>query len=266
VLIRRDPHISTIVLLVVFYDANRCQLPEPPQHGQEGNKTVFSVIFEVHPSPEQWDTYLDTAKMLRPELVEVAGFVDNIRYRSLTREGWILSLSGWRDEKAVVRWRTTMRHHQAQEKGRAKILLDYHLRVGQITHDTRIPEGQTLPEQRLDETETGDATTITLIDAKRPDRLAETANAADHAAFLGLDRSASGMVAWDVFDAVLTPGDLILLMSWRTPSDAEAFERQPRQPDGARMRRIRVVRDYGMFDRREAPQYYPPVERKRGGA
>jgi hypothetical protein len=51
---------------------------------------VFSVIFEVHPSPEQWDTYLDTAKMLRPELVEVAGFVDNIRYRSLTREGWIL--------------------------------------------------------------------------------------------------------------------------------------------------------------------------------
>jgi hypothetical protein len=24
---------------------------------------------------------------------------------------------------------------------------------------------------------------------------------------------------------------------------------------------VRVVRDYGMFDRREAPQYYPDVER-----
>ena len=45
------------------------------------------------------------------------GFVDNIRYRSLTREGWILSLSGWRDEKAVVRWRTQMRHHEVQDKG-----------------------------------------------------------------------------------------------------------------------------------------------------
>jgi hypothetical protein len=27
-------------------------------------------------------------------------------------------------------------------------------------------------------------------------------------------------------------------------------------PDGARLRRVRVVRDYSMFDRREAPQYY----------
>jgi heme-degrading monooxygenase HmoA len=102
---------------------------------------MFSVIFEVHPRPEQWDAYLGNAKMLRPELEQVDGFVDNIRYKSLTREGWILSLSSWRDEKAVVRWRTTMRHHMVQEKGRSEILLDYHLRVGQITQDTRIPPG-----------------------------------------------------------------------------------------------------------------------------
>ncbi len=101
---------------------------------------MFSVIFEVHPKPDQWDTYLATAGMLRPELIEVDGFVDNIRYRSLTRDGWILSLSGWRDEKSVVRWRTATRHHMAQEKGRSDILLDYHLRVGQITQDTRLPD------------------------------------------------------------------------------------------------------------------------------
>src|SRR6185437_8625863 len=103
-----------------------------------------------------------------PELEQVAGFVDNLRYRSLTREGWLLSLSGWRDEKAVVRWRTAQRHHMVQEKGRSEILLDYHLRVGQITRDTRLPPGSTLTEQRLDETETGEGTTVTLIDAKRP--------------------------------------------------------------------------------------------------
>jgi hypothetical protein len=54
---------------------------------------VFSVIFEVHPKPEQWDAYLGYAKMLRPELEQVEGFVDNIRYGSLSSEGWILSLS-----------------------------------------------------------------------------------------------------------------------------------------------------------------------------
>jgi heme-degrading monooxygenase HmoA len=147
---------------------------------------VFSVIFEVHPKPDRWDAFLDNAKMLRPELVQVDGFVDNIRCRSLTREGWILSLSGWRDEKAVVRWRTTMRHHMVQETGRSKILLDYHLRVGQITRDTRVPEGYALQEQRLDETEVGDVRTIALIDAKRPARWAETSNAADCSGYLAL--------------------------------------------------------------------------------
>src|ERR1700743_690440 len=109
---------------------------------------VFSVIFEVHPKSEQWDAYLGNAKMLRSELEQVDGVVDNIRYKSLTRDGWILSLSGWRDEKSVVRWRTRMRHHEVQAKGRSEILLDYHLRVGQITRDTQIPPGHRLEEQR----------------------------------------------------------------------------------------------------------------------
>jgi heme-degrading monooxygenase HmoA len=220
---------------------------------------MFSVIFEVHPRSERWDTYFKNAKMLRPELVQVEGFIDNIRYRSLTRDGWLLSLSGWRDEKAVIRWRTTMRHHMAQEKGRSEILLDYHLRVGQITQDTRVPEGYTLQEQRLDETEVGEGTTITLVDAKRPAQWAQPTNATDCSAYLGLNPHARGLAAWDVFDAVLTPGDLILLMSWQTSSDAEAFEDAVNLPEGARLRRVRIVRDYGMFDRREAPQYYPDI-------
>jgi len=220
---------------------------------------VFSVIFEVHPKPEQWDAYLGNATMLRPELEQVDGFVDNIRYKSLRRAGWILSLSGWRDEKAVVRWRTATRHHMVQEKGRTEILLDYHLRVGQITQDTDVPAGQTIREQRLDETEVGEGTTITLIDANHPAQGAVTSDAADAAAFLGLDFHAKGIVGWDVFNAVLTPGELILLTSWRTTADAEAFVNSAKLPSGARLRRVRVVRDYGMFDRREAPQYYPPI-------
>ena len=227
---------------------------------------MFSVIFEVHPRSEQWDAYFENAKMLRPELVQVDGFIDNIRYKSLTREGWILSLSSWRDEKAVVRWRTAMRHHMVQEKGRSKILLDYHLRVGQITQDTGVPEGYTLQEQRLDETEVGEGTTITLVDAKRPAHWAQASNATDCSEYLGLNPYAVGMVKWDVFDAVLTPDDLILLMSWRTSSDAQAFEDTVKLPEGARLRRVRIVRDYGMFDRREAPQYYPEVARQESDA
>src|SRR3981189_2895839 len=169
---------------------------------------MFSVIFEVQPNIDQWDAYLANAKMLRPELEQVAGFVDNIRYRSLTRDGWILSLSNWRDEKSLIRWRRLESHRRGQEKGRDQILRDYHLRVGQITQDTRLPPGLELREQRLDETEVGEGTTVTLMDSPagypseaEPGRLARS---------LGLDPTAHLPLSWDVFDAVLSPGDLIL--------------------------------------------------------
>jgi hypothetical protein len=58
------------------------------------------------------------------------------------------------------------------------------------------------------------------------------------------------------------PGDVILLLSWRANAAAEAFEQRVVPPENARRRRVRVVRDYGMFDRHEAPQYYPAVTRE----
>jgi heme-degrading monooxygenase HmoA len=218
---------------------------------------MFSVIFEVFPNKENWDDYLGNAKMLRPELEQVDGFVDNIRYRSLTREGWILSLSGWRDEKSLVRWRTRARHHDVQQKGRDEILADYHLRVGQITADSQVPEGCALAEQRLDATDVGEGTTITLINATRPAEWKQTDNPYDCAEWLGLNPWAAESTSWDIFDAVLTPGDLILLISWRDADAAQAYEDGLALRQDARLRRVRVVRDYGKYDRREAPQYYP---------
>jgi heme-degrading monooxygenase HmoA len=46
---------------------------------------MFSVIFEVLPNKGNQDDYFDHAKMLRPELEKIEGFVDNIRYKSFTR-------------------------------------------------------------------------------------------------------------------------------------------------------------------------------------
>jgi heme-degrading monooxygenase HmoA len=221
---------------------------------------MFSVIFEVHTKSDQKDAYLGYAKLLKPELEKIDGFVDNIRYGSLRREGWILSLSNWRDEKALIRWRTLAVHHGVQEKGRFEVFLDYHLRVGQLTQDSRLPKGHELLEQRLDVTETGEGTTVTLVDAKRPSTLPNSATADTIAGWLGLDPSADGLVSWDAYDAVLTPGELILVMSWRNQHVAEAYEKNAQLPEGGRLRRVRVVRNYGMFDRREAPQYYAEVK------
>src|SRR3954469_17856501 len=100
---------------------------------------MFSVIFEVQPRQERFDEYLEIAKGLRPLLEKIDGFIDNERFESRTRPGWLLSHSTWRDEKSVVRWRTVGEHHAAQSKGREEILADYHLRVGDVTFDSAPP-------------------------------------------------------------------------------------------------------------------------------
>jgi heme-degrading monooxygenase HmoA len=218
---------------------------------------MFAVIFEVQPKRDRWDDYFALARLLKPEIEQVDGFIDNERFESQRRKGRVLSLSTWRNEKAVVRWRTLAVHHGAQEKGRREIIEDYHLRVGEITADTRVPAGQALQEQRLDETEVGEAKAMTVSELEA---LGGKPAVADLAAALGLPRpGSSGLLDHEVFDSVYNPGRLVLLAGWRDMGFASAWA--PATPLGGtlRHRRVRVVRDYGMTDRREAPQYYPPV-------
>ncbi|MDR5824153.1 antibiotic biosynthesis monooxygenase [Caballeronia sp. LZ043] len=222
---------------------------------------MFSAMLEVNPYRDQFDAYLGMANMLRPELQKIDGFVDNTRYASLTREGWLLSLSSWRDEKALVRWRTTSRHHKIQEAARDRVFEDYRLRIGQTFADSQIPDGHVLLEQRLDVTEVG-AKAVTLHDASRKPDWVKEAGAQAVAASLGLDIAAPGLITWDVFDALLTPGDVIAIATWRDQAAADAYAREAALPSDVRSRQICVIREYGMFDRREAPQYFEEAHRK----
>lgn len=191
---------------------------------------MFAVIFEVNPRPEAWDDYLGHAAMLRPELLAIDGFIANERYASVERSGWLVSLSIWRDEKALIRWRTHALHHAIQGKGRASVFADYHLRVGEIVIDTEAHEA--LPQQRFDATEAADkAVSITerLLDAEAvPGR--------------------------EAFDSITRPGQGLYLASWPDLASAEAAV----LGTPGRHRVVRVIRDYGMFARGEAPQYFPP--------
>ncbi|MBV9375536.1 MAG: antibiotic biosynthesis monooxygenase [Alphaproteobacteria bacterium] len=215
---------------------------------------MFAVIFEVNPKPEQWEAYLGYAKMLRPELEQIDGFIENERFSSLCRKGWLLSLSIWRDEKAVIRWRTDARHHEVQKKGRTEVFGDYHLRVGEIVADNRLPAGEILREQRFDET-IAEAKLIVLTDAPLQG-LPPNPDAGSVSKLLGMPGAADPeLLDWDVFESIVQPRKFILLTSWREVTAATGLP----ESGGIRHRRVRVIRDYGMFDRAEAPQYYPPV-------
>jgi heme-degrading monooxygenase HmoA len=218
---------------------------------------MFSVIFEVHPRQEKFELYLDLAKDLKPILEGIDGFIDNERFESTRRPGWILSHSTWRDEKSVVRWRTVALHHDTQQRGRDEVFQDYHLRVGEVVLDTAPPAGTAIVQQRLDETEIGAAKYMTLTEIQQRSGVT-TAALAD---WLLLDRDQAGLIDYDVFASIYNQGKLALLASWRDRPAAEQFEPPFRAgAGGSRHRIVRVVRDYGMFDRRESPQYYPAID------
>ncbi len=96
---------------------------------------MIAVLFEVQLAEGRNQDYLDIAAELRPELDRVDGFISIERFQSLTTPGKLLSLSFFRDEKAVQNWRRLERHREAQSKGRGGIFADYRLRVAQVIRD-----------------------------------------------------------------------------------------------------------------------------------
>jgi heme-degrading monooxygenase HmoA len=222
---------------------------------------MFSVIFEVFPHQGKKDDYLEQAKFLKPIIETIDGFIDNERFESRRKSGWVLSHSTWRDEKSVVRWRTEGEHHAVQEKGRFEIFQDYRLRVGEATFDTDPPKQAPIRELRLDETEVGPGKFVTFTEIT-PAKDASFATQTDLLpAHFGLDLKDGSVIDYDIYDSIYNPGKLALLIGWK---DAQAASRwSPKTIEGVeklRHRRIRVVRDYGQFDRREAPQFYPDVK------
>src|SRR5690349_16116113 len=148
---------------------------------------MFSVIFEVRPNDGRKDDYLELAKHLKPILESIDGFVDNERFESRLRPGWVLSHSTWRDEKSLVRWRTEGEHHKVQEKGRFEIFQDYHLCIGDVTADTDPPKAAPVKELRFDETEIGQAKLVTFTEITPREGAAFTRQVDLLPAHLGLD-------------------------------------------------------------------------------
>ena len=108
---------------------------------------MFAVIFEVEPEPDRLQDYLDIAGRLRPELEKIDGFISIERFKSLSQKDKILSLSFWRDEEAIARWRQQEQHHAAQRTGRDRIFRDYRIRVSAVMRDYGMYERAQAPQQ-----------------------------------------------------------------------------------------------------------------------
>lgn len=96
---------------------------------------MLAVIFEVNPTIEGKAEYLQIAAELRAFLQNRDGFISIERFQSLADDGKILSLSFWRDEEAIKKWRNLLEHREAQKKGKNSLFRDYRIRVAKVVRD-----------------------------------------------------------------------------------------------------------------------------------
>jgi heme-degrading monooxygenase HmoA len=107
---------------------------------------MIAIIFEVEPHPDKKDTYLELAARMRPLAEGIDGFISVERFASITNPGKLVSLSFWRDEEAVRKWRNVGEHRRTQAAGRKSIFADYRLRVAHVLRDYGMNERAEAPD------------------------------------------------------------------------------------------------------------------------
>jgi len=208
---------------------------------------LIGLFFEVQTREGHRDQYLDLAASLRPELDAIGGCLFIDRFRSLSRDNLLLSYQIWQDEAALTAWRVHGRHHKVQEIGREKVFSDYRIRIAQVIHEARPGQPVWQPERRTPYND--------------PARRQPT--------YVLVAESKSGKLPvktdWgrDVFESVYRDGCFAHLIDVPdSPSGIDFGTRLFADQTTEYFRILEVMRDYGMYDRTEAPQYYPPVERR----
>lgn len=190
----------------------------------------MAVFFDVLPKSGFVDTYFAMALGLRSIAEKNTGFVSVERFKNLQRPDWYLSFSNWGDEESLTNWRCQPDHASAQVCGRSLILEDYRLRVA-----SELPN-------RSATAELGKAELVTAyvgnFEAIKNALSSNTPSNASPKYFQGVINPERGIAL-----AECSADQAIQL---NNDSKSDLFD----------VCCFSVVRDYGMFDRAQAPQQF----------
>jgi len=110
---------------------------------------VIAVIFEFTPVEGRFVDYKALAEGLADDVRNAEGFISIERFESITAKGKFVSLSFWRDEEAVRKWRNVQKHREAQKKGRGGIFKSYRLRIAAVMRDYTMDERTQAPKDSV---------------------------------------------------------------------------------------------------------------------
>ena len=207
---------------------------------------MMSLFFEVEVKPERTEQYLTLAASLKPRLDAMGGCLFLDRFKSLTRDNLLLSYQIWQDEGAMTAWRVDAQHHKVQTLGRERVFSDYRLRIAQVMREARPGQAVWQPERRTPYNDPARRKpTYVLVTESRSAELPVRPEWSNNA-----------------FASVYREGQFAHLVELPDPQSGIAFgDRLLAAATTEYVRIVEVIRDYGMYDRSEAPQYYAPVAR-----
>lgn len=201
-----------------------------------------TLLFEMQPKSGHEDHYFAHAAKLKPLVLEEPGLLFLDRFQSMSREGLILSHSRWRDEAAIASWRSNGTHHQTQVAGRTKHFSDYRIRIG--TAIVSLDEHGAISSDNNQGSYREEGT--------KPLRYYAII-ASQNTPYDGKGES---------FKSVYMEGAYLHIQDCPTLKDGEALIESLKDNQAIQYAYLSLTsRDYGMFEREEAPQYMPEMTR-----
>lgn len=208
-----------------------CFLPTPLHF------KMFFVIFE---SSEHSETSAMSAKFydkLHDRLQGFPGFIGETTSTSIGENQFPdIFIATFEDDAAADRWRRDPTHLRIQHASREKIFIDYRLRAGpQIQPNSLLPSelSPSVPMDRL----------VMIIEAKRDEA---TTPHGFHTS-QGMEGSISHVSSYKSTDK------LTHLITWKSTKAAVEYARSVQGNPGSLVYLVKIVRDYTMTSRDEAP-------------
>jgi heme-degrading monooxygenase HmoA len=225
----------------------------------------FAVVFEVQTTETTHESYLETARKLRPMLDLIPGFLSIERSSSLLKEHCLLSLSYWADEASLVQWRSTGEHHAAQQAGRDGIFADYRLRVGPVLFENlKSGDRPAEPASRYNRPPFHSRRYMSLV---RIDAISDAKSFEDWCKSLSDSATIPDLHG---YRSLSNAGRYYLSLSSANWQDVlresnQLLERWTRGVSAPSLQIMEVERDYGMEVRGQAPQFFRAPERSDSG-
>ncbi|PWJ20228.1 antibiotic biosynthesis monooxygenase family protein [Jannaschia seohaensis] len=192
---------------------------------------MHALFFEMQPKPGHLDHYFEHVARLRPVLARHEGLVFLDRYKALDDPDTILSHQLWESEEAIVAWRENTEHRRSQEAGNKVHFRDYRIRVGErVLHGGAQMDARPVPA-------TSATSFVLALHGSRP------VQTAGFSAFASFNRE----------------GQYVSLATFGAVEDLQRACDAGPCPDGIdEIAAYAIRRDYGQFDRADAPQPRAP--------